>query len=209
MEMSPGLRIEALGFRFDARPVFERFSLTRGAGITWLRGANGSGKTTLLKLIGGALVPGAGSIAFGAFDSVREPLAYRRNSFFSGGDTPELPWLTVQELLDLHLALYPGADPQLLNTQLNAFRMLATLPQSVATLSLGQHKKLQLALTLPVGLLLLDEPLNGLDAAAAAYLRGALGALAEAGKVCVVLTSHLDPLLPVLSTYDLEGSAGA
>lgn len=205
MAMSQQVRVESLGFRFDARPVFADFSLTLGPGITWLRGANGKGKTTLLKLLAGALAPNTGAIRLGETDCAREPLAYRLESFFCGGDLPELPWLTVQEFLDLHMALYPAADAALVGQQLEAFGITDVLPQLLSTLSLGQHKKVQLslALTLPVRLLLVDEPFNGLDAAAIDYLRAQLTARSQAPDKIIVLTSHVDPQVPVVRTLDL------
>ena len=204
MDLKLQLQVEALAFHFDTRTVFADFSVTLGPGITWLRGANGRGKTTLLKLMAGALAPNAGSIRLGGIDS--KTMAYRSAAFYCGGETPELPWLTVQEFLDLHLALYPVADAQALNAQLAAFGMVDVLPQAVSTLSLGQHKKLQLALALalPARLLLIDEPFNGLDAAAMAYLRGQLAERAAARTACILLTSHLDPQLPVERTLDLD-----
>jgi ABC-2 type transport system ATP-binding protein len=204
--MELNLQVDALGFHFETRTVFDGFSTTLPAGITWLRGVNGKGKTTLLRLLAGALAPSAGTIKLAGCDSAGDPLAYRLRSFYCGGDTPELPWLTVQEFLDLHMVLYPAADVQLLNAQLAAFRITDTLTQAVTTLSLGQHKKLQLALALalPVLLLLIDEPFNGLDAAAMRYLRGQLAERAQAGATCIVLTSHLDPDVPINHVLDLD-----
>jgi ABC-2 type transport system ATP-binding protein len=205
MEIEPVLTMSALGFRYGARAVFHDFSGTLGAGITWLRGPNGKGKTTLLRLMAGALDPHAGSITLGATDSAADPLAYRLASFFCGGDVPDLPWLTVQEFLDLHLALYPAAEAARVDARLQAFGIADVLPQLLSTLSLGQHKKVQLALALalPVRLLLLDEPFNGLDTAAVDYLRTELAACAAAGRTCIVLTSHVDPALTVQRRLDL------
>ncbi len=205
MEMNHALQITSLSFRFDARLIFNDFSLTLEPGITWLRGPNGQGKTTLLRLIAGALTPRAGTIHIGATDSAAEPLAYRLATFFCGGDLPELPWLTVQELLDIHMALYPAADAALVDAQLTAFGVRQTLPQPLSTLSLGQHKKvhLALALALPVRVLLVDEPFNGLDTAAIAYLRAQLEARAAARDLCIVLTSHVEPLVTIARTVDL------
>lgn len=206
MEMMPVLRIESLAFRFDTHLVFNDFSATLEPGITWLRGPNGKGKTTLLRLVAGALAPQSGSIRLGQTDCAAAPLAYRLATWLCGGDLPELPWLTVQEFLDIHIDLYPGADPALVNAQLAAFGVSEVLPQRLSTLSLGQHKKVQLALALalPVRLLLIDEPFNGLDAAAVDYLRGQLAGRAAARDICIVLTSHLDPQIPVTATLDLN-----
>lgn len=205
MELNPVLRIEQLNFEYASHPLFRQFDLRLGTGITWLRGENGAGKTTLLKLAGGALTPHAGQIWLDDLEVRAQPLAYRLHAYYCGGDTPALPWLTVQEVLDLHLSLYAGADAQLLNTELQAFHLLPTLDQPVTTLSLGQHKKMQLALalSLPVRLLLIDEPFNGLDADAVAYLRAQLASPERLARQCILLTSHLDPELPLAATVKL------
>ena len=205
MAMTPILRVESLSFRFDTRLLFNDFSVTLEPGITWLRAPNGRGKTTLMRLIAGSLTAQAGSIRLDDIDCVRAPLAYRLDSFFSGGDLPELPWLTVQELLDVHMDLYPSAQGELVAAQLTALEIGDVLGQRLSTLSLGQHKKVQLALALalPVRLLLLDEPFNGLDTAAVRYLRKQLEARAAQRDCCIVLTSHLDPQLPLTRTLDL------
>ena len=204
------LHIDRLDFEYAARPLFRQFSLRLGPGITWLRGENGAGKTTLLKLAAGALQSHGGTIALapqggGGIDSAAQPLAYRLQSYYCGGDTPQLPWLTVRELLDLHVALYPATGAALLDSELRGFRLLNALDQPVTTLSLGQHKKMQLslALALPVSLLLIDEPFNGLDAAAVDYLRARLADPARRARQCIVLTSHLEPALPLAQTVQL------
>ncbi|MES2019181.1 MAG: ATP-binding cassette domain-containing protein [Pseudomonadota bacterium] len=205
MDIAPALQVEAVGFRFDTHLVFSDFSTTLAPGITWLRGPNGKGKTTLLRLMAGALAPQTGSIRLGELDCEKTPLQYRLASYFCGGDLPELPWLTVQEFLDIHMDLYPRAQAALVDAQLTAFGIGDVLSQRLSTLSLGQHKKVQLALALalPVRLLLVDEPFNGLDAAAIDYLRAQLAMRAAARDCCIVLTSHLDPQLPALATLDL------
>lgn len=205
MAVTPSLRVDALDFRFDTRPIFANFLLELDAGITWLRAPNGKGKTTLLRLLAGSLVPQKGVIALDGIGCASDPLAYRLAAFFCGGDVPELPWLTVREFLDIHMDLYPAADGALVDAQLDAFDIREVLPQRLATLSLGQHKKVQLslALSLPVRLLLVDEPFNGLDAAAAAYLRAQLALRAARQDAIIVLTSHVDPQVPVMRTLDL------
>lgn len=205
MELNPVLNIHQLTFEYAGRALFRNFDLQLAAGLTWLRGANGAGKTTLLKLAGGALAAHGGTIALDGVALAAQPLAYRLQSFYCGGDLPQLPWLTVRELLDLHLSLYPAADGARLDAELQALRLAGTLAQPVTTLSLGQHQKVQLALALalPVRLLLIDEPFNGLDADAMAYLRQQLGAPERLARQCIVLTSHLTPELPVTRTVML------
>ncbi|MGK5047692.1 ATP-binding cassette domain-containing protein [Janthinobacterium sp. GB4P2] len=202
---SPTLQIEHLDFHFATHSVFQGFNQQFGPGITWLRGANGAGKTTLLKLAGGALLPARGAMRLDDVDSGGLPLAYRAQAFYCGGDAPALPWLQVHEWLDLHLALYPDSDPALLNDELDAFSMMPSLQQSITALSLGQHKKLQLALALalPVRLLLIDEPFNGLDTSAMAHLRARLAEPGRLARQCIVLTSHLAPDVPLAATMEI------
>src|SRR5471030_2142168 len=212
-ELQPVLHIGQLHFEYATRPLFRQFDLELGAGVSWLRGDNGAGKTTLLKLAAGALAPHAGVIRLrtappthhdgddDVIDSRQAALRYRQLSFYCGGEAPQLPWLTVREFLDLHLALYPHADHALLDAELRAFKLLDTLAQPLTTLSLGQHKKVQLAL--PLRLLLIDEPFNGLDATAMDYLRQQLADTARCARQCIVLTSHLDPQIPLARTLQL------
>lgn len=210
MTPTPAVAIERLDFHFTTRSVFLGLDLQLGPGLTWLRGRNGRGKTTLLKLLGGALAPAGGRIRLDGLDSERDALAYRSAAFYCGGEAPALDWLTAREWLDLHLALYPAADRSALSAHLDAFRIPDIGTQPVTGLSLGQYKKLQLALALalPVRLLLLDEPFNGLDVEAVAVLEHALASHAAAGSTCIVLTSHLDLRIAPARVLDLDAQPG-
>lgn len=202
--------VAGLAFHFPTRGVFSHLDLRLAPGLTWLRGQNGRGKTTLLKLLGGALAPSSGSIRLGGLDSRRDALAYRRQSFYCGGEAPALDWLTAGEWLDLHLSLYPGADVARLQAQLQAFRIEGVAAQPVSGLSLGQFKKLQLALALalPVDLLLMDEPFNGLDAQALELLQACLAERERVRRGCIVLTSHLALSVTPTVTLDLDAQPG-
>ena len=204
------IEVEGLGFHFRTRSVFSGLDLRLAPGLTWLRGRNGRGKTTLLKLLGGALAPSGGSIRLDGLDSRRDALAYRRLAFYCGGEAPTLDWLTAAEWLDLHLALYPDADRTALQALLDVFRIADAAAQPVSGLSLGQYKKLQLALALalPVRLLLIDEPFNGLDAQAVEILQETLARREAARDACIVLTSHLALRVAPTVTLDLDGQAG-
>lgn len=209
----PILRLHELSFRFERRSMFTKLNLELGTGIHWLRGANGAGKTTLLKLLGGALEPQSGQMRFAELDRQADPLAWRAACFLCQADTPQLAWLSVQELLDLYLDLYLAereaqreAVQMRLQSHLQAFNMLDSLAQYVTHLSLGQNKKLHLALalSLPVNLLLLDEPLNALDTSSIAYLRQELVQPARLASTCLLLTSHVAPNLPLTSELEID-----
>jgi ABC-2 type transport system ATP-binding protein len=206
----PGVEVDALAFHFKTRSVFAGLNLRLAPGLTWLRGRNGRGKTTLLKLLGGALAPGGGGIRLNGLDSRRDALAYRRRTFYCGGEAPQLDWLTAGEWFDLHLSLYPQADVAALQARLEGFHIADVARQPVSGLSLGQYKKLQLslALALPVQLLLIDEPFNGLDAQAVEVLQAALAQREAARDSCIVLTSHLALRVVPTAILDLDAQPG-
>lgn len=187
--------------------MFWEWSCTLGGGITWLRGSNGAGKTTLLKLLAGALTAQSGEICLNRWEIRRHPVNYRQHSFLCSSEIPDFSWLNLQEFLDLHLSLYPQACATNLNVQLSAFKLLPLLRQSIDTLSLGQQKKmyLALALALPVSLLLIDEPFNALDADAVDYLRRQLSDPGRLARQCILLTSHIAPDIPLAGEIMIEG----
>jgi ABC-2 type transport system ATP-binding protein len=195
------LDVRDLSFNFDSGPVLKSFDLQCGAGVHWLRGPNGAGKTTLMRLVCGALRPHQGQLAIDGVDSTSAPVDYRASVFYCGGEEPELPWLTVREYLELHAALYRLPDGSAILTALEAFGIGQTLGQGINTLSLGQHKKVQLSLAfaLPVKVLLLDEPFNGLDTSAQQTLNRYLNTTVRA----VILASHLEPAVPLAGTISL------
>lgn len=203
---APVLRIDAIAYHVATHSVFNGLTQDIDAGLVWLRGPNGAGKTTLLKLIGGALLPAAGRLLVDGVDSVADPIDYRLRVHYCGGDVPGLPWLRAREWLDLHVGLYRAVPLEQLNGRLEAFGVARVLEQPLNTLSLGQHRKLQLALalTLPVRVLLLDEPYNGLDAAACDLLGAELRTRIATTQDSVIMASHSDPGIAQGRRFDLD-----
>lgn len=167
-------------------------SLAAG-GRACLLGHNGAGKTTLLRMIVGLSRPSAGSILLLDGNPAGKPSSRR-----SIGHLPDKPHLydklTAREHLTLHAALYGRPVGEILERGLGLLDSLGAGPvvdQRSEALSLGAQKKLALALAMAHSprLLVLDEPLNGLDA-------GAARAMEElfighcAGRGAVLLSTH-------------------
>jgi len=210
---APCLRIDKLVFAYGRRWLFEGFCAEAAPGVTWVQGANGSGKSTLLRLLAGALRPQHGGFEldgqrYGAADRVAS-MGWRRQTFWGLSDPPPTPWLTVAECLGFVAGSYgvaPGAPASdALHAQVEAFGLAGALETPLRHASLGQQRKtlLALALALPVTLLLLDEPFNALDAASAAHLADELAARAAEGRQVVLLTSHVEPHVPVRERWKL------
>ena len=204
------LRIDELVFGYGARWLFEGFTAEAGAGITWVQGANGSGKSTLLRLLAGALVPRSGRFELAgchyASGERVAPLAWRQQTFWCLSDPPPTPWLTIAECLGFVAGTYADASTERLHEQVEALGLAKALDTPLREASLGQQRKtlLALALALPVKLLLLDEPFNALDAASAKHLADTLTERADSGSQVVLLTSHVDPHVPVLARWNLD-----
>ncbi len=204
------LRISRLVFAYGQRWLFEGFNAEAGAGVTWVQGANGSGKSTLLRLLAGAISPRHGSFElagqrYAAGDRLA-PLAWRRQTFWCLSDPPPTPWLTIAECLGFVSGTYPDASAQRLREQVDALGLAKALETPLRDASLGQQRKtlLALALALPVKLLLLDEPFNALDAASAKHLADTLTARAEQGGQVILLTSHVEPHVPVRDHWRID-----
>jgi len=205
------LHIDQLVFAYGQRWLFEGWSARAGAGVTWVQGANGSGKSTLLRLLAGALAPRHGSFELAgcryAAGHSQAPLAWRQQTFWCLSDPPPTPWLTIAECLGFVSGTYPGVDAQRVREQVDALGLTKALATPLRDASLGQQRKtlLALALALPVKLLLLDEPFNALDVASARHLSDTITARAAAGDQVILLTSHVEPHVPVRETWVLGG----
>ena len=209
MELS--LDIDQLVFAYGQRWLFEGWSARAGAGVTWVQGANGSGKSTLLRLLAGALAPRHGSFELAgcryAAGDRGAPLAWRQQTFWCLSDPPPTPWLTIAECLGFVSGTYPGVHAERVREQVAALGLSEALPTPLRDASLGQQRKtlLALALALPVKLLLLDEPFNALDTASARHLADTLTARAASAEQVILLTSHVEPHVPVRDRWLLGG----
>ena len=194
MSESSFLHTEALSYAYgnSSRRVVDLWSQDFAPGLVWLRGPNGSGKSTRLKLLAGMLMPQYGSARLAGVDLMRQPLEYRRLVAFVGAEPPPFEHLSPAERFGFLSRLYPHADAASWRAHVEGFGLQPFLNQPLRTLSTGtQHKAaLAAALALHTPLLLLDEPLNALDAASLAHLRGVLGEAALRRNRLALVVSH-------------------
>lgn len=192
MPPPPLLRTQQLSFAYTRQRVVDLWSQSFDAGLCWLRGPNGSGKSTRLKLLAGALAPQHGTAAIAGIDLLREPLAYRREVCWVAAEPPPFEHLSPAERFGFLAGLYPRADAQEWARHVEGFGLAAVLRQPLRELSTGtQHKAaLAAALALNTRVLLLDEPLNALDAASLAYLRALLQQAGASRERLTLVVSH-------------------
>jgi ABC-2 type transport system ATP-binding protein len=189
--VSVALATRGLGKRYGRRWALSGCTFDVPAGhVAALVGPNGAGKTTLLHLAVGLLEPSAGSIAVLGEEVAATPAQLARVGFVAQ-ESPLYPSLSVADHLRIGAKLNPGWDRGL--AQGRIARLGLDGAQRVGTLSGGERAQLALALAIAKRpeLLVLDEPVAGLDPLARReFLRGLMEFTAE-HTVSVVLASHL------------------
>ena len=189
--MTAVLRADGLGKRYGRRWALRDCTFEIPAGrVIGLVGPNGAGKTTLLHLAVGLLAPTSGYIEVLGGRPAGGPGQLGRVGFVAQ-ETPTYPTLSVGEHLRLGAWMNPGWDRDLAQRRVEHLGL--DLSQKAGKLSGGQRA--QLALTLAFAkrpeLLMLDEPVAGLDPLARReFLQSLMEVVAEHG-VSVVLSSHL------------------
>jgi len=198
--MSLLLEAHSLGYTYaDGSAGLKDCSLAiRRGSRNALLGANGSGKTTLLHHLNGLLRPTAGHLNFdGApFDTSRAGLNALRRRVGLVFQNPDRQLFSASVFEDvsfgpLNLGLDEATVRHRVAEALAAVGMSTHAERPVHHLSFGQKKRVCIAgvLAMQPELLLLDEPMAGLDAAMQAELLNVLDALAASG-ITIVLSTH-------------------
>ncbi len=190
--MSDGPAIVATGLTKDygsGRGLFDLdLEIDRGEIFGFL-GPNGAGKSTTMRLLLDLIRPTSGSARVLGLDTRTKSLEIRRRVGFLPGDLALHPKLTGREMLD-HLAqLRGGVEPRARDSL--AERFDADLDRPIRQLSTGNRQKLGLiqAFMHEPELLILDEPIAGLDPLVQQSFHALLGEISAEGRT-VFLSSH-------------------
>ena len=166
------------------------FSVEQGS-IYGFLGRNGAGKTTMLKLLLGLLKPSAGTASVLGLDSVRDNEAILRRT----GSLIETPifyeHLSAADNLLLHLA-YMGIEDTDVESTLCRVGLPGTGSQPVSTFSLGMRQRLAIARAIihRPEVLILDEPVNGLDPVGMKAMRILFRRLVQEEGMTILMSSH-------------------
>jgi ABC-2 type transport system ATP-binding protein len=189
------LEIRGLVKRFD-RPAVDGLDLTVRSGEFYaLLGPNGAGKTTTLRMIAGLVRPDAGSIYVAGIDALADPVAAKRVMAWISDEPMIYDKLTPREYLEFVAGLW-GIDPAV--AQARAEELLSWLDlkphaqERCEGFSKGMRQKVALAgaLVHDPRVIILDEPLTGLDAGSARQVKSVLRERVNAGGT-IIMTTHI------------------
>jgi iron complex transport system ATP-binding protein len=193
---------EGVGFSYGPRTILEQIALAiRPGELVALCGPNGAGKSTLLRLLLGLHAPSDGQVRLGGAPLAtlsRRQIA-RRAALLPQDAPVDLP-LTVREAVALgrlpHLERFQpegAADAEAVDRALEATDTRALAARPVAELSGGERQRVHLARALAqeAPLLLLDEPIAGLDLAHQLQALDLLRAIVDQGRGALVALHDL------------------
>jgi len=192
---APALATTNLTKHFD-RPVVSALDLTVRAGEFYaLLGPNGAGKTTILRMVAGLLRPDAGDIAIFGIDAQRDPIAAKRMVAWVSDEPMVYDRLTPLEYLEFVAGLWQIDATTAQAKADDLIDWLGLRPHAnelCAGFSKGMLQKVALAgaLVHDPRLIILDEPLTGLDAGSARQVKDVLLGKVRDG-VTVIMTTHI------------------
>ena len=165
-------------------------------------GENGAGKTTLMRVLTGLLYPTSGDFSLFGKNEPSDILKMRRHI----GSTIEAPALypeySAYRNLELQRILIGNPDKKICDKLLEMVGLTEVKERQVRKFSMGMKQRLSIAMAL-VGkprLLILDEPINGLDPKNISELRSLLKRLNEENDVTLFISSHILNELYLLAT---------
>ena len=190
------LEVCGLTKRFGGIAVVEDVSFSLGTGeILGYVGPNGAGKSTTVKMIIGLLEPSEGQVRFQGRSVIEDLTGFQARIGYVPEEPQTYPYLSGREYLQLTGRLR-GVSRGILEAKIDEFLQLFSLWEDrhcpVSAYSKGMRQKILLAAALlhNPDLLILDEPLSGLDAAASRQVKDLLRARVNTGRT-VVLTTHV------------------
>ncbi len=191
----PALALRDLTKTFD-RPAVDQLDLTIRAGEFYaLLGPNGAGKTTTLRMVVGLLTPDHGSVSVLGIDALADPVAAKRLMAWVSDEPMIYDKLTPFEYLEFVAGLWgieKATAERSANELLDWLGLAPHANERCEGFSRGMRQKVALAgaLVHDPRLIILDEPLTGLDAGTARQVKDVLHARVAAGDT-VIMTTHI------------------
>ncbi|MGN4125894.1 ABC transporter ATP-binding protein [Lysinibacillus sphaericus] len=156
-------------------------------------GANGAGKTTTLHCITGLEEQDYGEIAINAIPKSHD-ITYKKQFYFIPDTIQVFNNISAYDWINYVLTLYEVDDKGKLNRLIKAFDMYNSIYKPMGTYSYGMLHKMALitAFTISPPIIIMDEPLNGLDPLAVVTFKNCMKEYTESGGTVLFSTHLLD-----------------
>lgn len=182
------LEADAISKKYLTKQALTDVNLTIEEGkIAGLFGPNGSGKTTFLKIVAGLIQPTSGKL-----NICQHELGYITKSYVAYLPDSDFlyNWMSIEDAKNVYKKFYADFNTQKFNELLEFMQLSSKM--KVKSLSKGMKEKLSLTLTLArdAKLIVLDEPLNGVDPIAREQILGAI-LKGFSFDSSMLITSHL------------------
>jgi ABC-2 type transport system ATP-binding protein len=190
MEKPLSIRDMSFSYKRNTR-LFNGLNLElRPGNIYGLLGKNGVGKTTLLKIMTGLLKAQEGESVFMGMESEKRNARFLSELYF----VPEelyVPALRIKEYVSLYSGFYPRFDRKAMEGYLAEFEL--PMDAKLTALSYGQKKKFLIAFGMAAntGILIFDEPTNGLDIPSKSQFRKLLASSLTEDRILIVSTHQV------------------
>jgi ABC-2 type transport system ATP-binding protein len=195
-EIEPLIQTVELTKQFNSIQALKNLNLNIMQGeIYGLLGPNGAGKTTAIKTILGLLEPTSGSIRVAGYDPIKNPVTVKSKIGYMAENPVVYDSLSPRDFLAFSASIRK-VDPTVANDMIDrlakAFDLSQYFDSPIATLSLGMKQKVALiaALIHRPPILLLDEPLNGLDAKSSRIVKDLISFHAQ-NNGAVLFSTHI------------------
>lgn len=188
------LKVENISKVIGGRRIVDDFSLDMKPGeIVGLLGPNGAGKTTIMRMLVGLIKASSGNITIGKY-ALNSEFLKAISKVGAVIETPQLyPYLTGYENLLLLSRINGKKYTNNIDEIVKLVQLEESIHHKVSTYSLGMRQRLGVAQALvhEPELVILDEPMNGLDPIGVKQLREYLRTIAKEKKVSILISSHI------------------
>ena len=200
-EMEPVIKLENITKRYGKHTVVDKVNITIEKGhIYGLIGPNGAGKTTIMKILAGLALQDKGEVSF--FGS-KEALDENRSRMSFMIEAPFLDdTMSARQNMEYLRFVRGIADEKRIDEMLTFVGLDAVGKKPAGKFSLGMKQRLGLAMALlsKPEMMVLDEPVNGLDPEGIVELRQMLKQLCQEEGITIMISSHILPELAELCT---------
>ena len=197
LKFAPVVEANSISKEYGQVKALSNLNLKLAPGeIYGLLGPNGAGKSTLIKIIAGLLTPSSGSLKVMGIDPTSNPTGVKSKIGYVSENSTLYDSLSPRDFFEF-VSSVRRTDPKLasdrISTLVPAFGIDQFYDSPIATLSMGTKQKISIiaALLHEPPLLLLDEPLNGLDARSSRIVKDIISLHARKNHGAVLFSTHI------------------